>query len=93
VTQPTALLNLHTGQRFTLYTLTTLGRDLSNQIILNSPAAAPRHAEIRYEGGRFILYDLSGGFGAFVNGRQIVGPNMLKVGFRVRVGDVEFEVV
>ena len=89
--RPSGLRHLQTGERFMLYAITTIGRDGANQIVLTDPAVRARHLEIRYEQDRFILHDLGGG--VLVNGRQITGPNMLKVGFRVRVGNVELEVV
>lgn len=50
---------------------------------------APIHAEIRLENNRYILYDMSGGQ-TWVNDRQVTTANLLKEGFRVRLGAHEF---
>lgn len=64
------------------------GRDPSNQLVLASPAVAPHHAEFFRMGEHWIVRDLGSPAGTFVNDRP-VRENMLKDGFRVRVGDVE----
>lgn len=66
---------------------TRIGSGLSNQIVLDDLAVS--HAAVRWENGRFILYDYSGGQ-TWVNGRALVGPNMLKPGFQIRLGNQEF---
>lgn len=66
---------------------TRIGSSPDNQIVLGGLAAT--HALIRWENGRFILYDYSGGQ-TWVNGRSLVGPNMLKPGFQIRLGAQEF---
>lgn len=66
--------------------LTTLGSTPSCDVCL--PGLASRHAEIRVDGGRYILFDLSGG-DCWVNGRQITTANMLKEGFVIRFGEDE----
>jgi len=49
-----------------------------------------RHAEVRYESGRYVLADLGSSNGAFVNNRRITGPNMIKAGWPVKLGDEQF---
>jgi hypothetical protein len=66
--------------------VTCLGSAPGNDITL--PGLAARHAEIRLENGRYVLHALESGSTA-VNNRPIVGPNMLKEGFRVRLGNYE----
>lgn len=56
---------------------TTVGRDSSNDVILDDPAVSRHHAKIRVEKGegdeeQFFLYDLASENGTFVNGEQIV---------------------
>jgi hypothetical protein len=65
-----------------------VGRDPANALVLSSHAVAPFHAEIVRLGERWIVRDLGSPGGTFVNGRPI-RENMLKDGFRVRLGDVE----
>lgn len=64
-----------------------IGSDPDNQICLSG--LSPHHAQIQIENGRYILHDLSGGQG-WVNGRLLSAPNMLKDGFRVRLGNHDF---
>lgn len=66
---------------------TCIGSGPNNQIVL--VGLAVNHAAIRWENGRFILYDYSGGQ-TWVNGRALVGPNMIKEGFQIRLGNQEF---
>lgn len=66
---------------------TRLGSGADNQIVL--AGLAVHHAAIRWENGRFILYDYSEGQ-TWVNGRSLVGPNMIKAGFQIRLGNQEF---
>jgi len=68
--------------------LIRIGRDASNQLVLSSLSVAPVHAEIVRQGERWIIRDLGSPSGTFVNDRPI-RENMLKDGFRVRLGDVE----
>ena len=46
------------------------------------------HAKLRLEDNRCVLYDMSGGQ-TWVNDRQITTANLLKDGFRVRLGACE----
>ena len=64
-----------------------IGSAPDNQLCLSG--LSPHHAQIQMEGGRYILHDLSGGQ-SWVNGRLLSAPNMLKDGFRVRLGNQEF---
>ncbi len=66
--------------------VTTLGSASGNDVVL--VGLAPRHAEIRLETDRYVLHDLGGGQ-TWVNGRPIAGPNMLKEGFKIRLGTHE----
>lgn len=66
---------------------TRIGSGLSNQIVLDGLSV--NHALIRWENGRFILHDYSGGQ-TWVNGRSLVGPNMIKPGFQIRLANQEF---
>lgn len=67
---------------------TRIGRDRSNHLVLPSQYVAPVHAELVSVSGRWIVRDLSQNNTTFVNDRP-VRENMLKDGFRVRLGDVE----
>lgn len=66
--------------------VTALGSGPDNDITLADLAL--RHAEIRFEDDRYILYDLSNGQ-TWVNDRQVTGRNLLKEGFKIRLGNHE----
>ena len=87
------LVDQSAGRRYALRPgMTTIGRGGDNDIVLDTPSVSAHHAEIRYENGHYILYDRGSTNGTFVNGRRISGPNMIKAGWRVRVGEVELVV-
>lgn len=91
---PSALVNLRTGQRYVLQVgqTVTLGRHPENSILLDDSTVSAFHAEVRFESGRWVLYDRGSTNGTFVDERRILGPNMLKAGFLVRVGDLTLRV-
>ena len=66
--------------------VTRIGSRSDNQIVL--PGLALVHAEIRFDGSRYVLQDLSNGQ-TWVNNRPVAGANLLKHGFRVRLGSHE----
>jgi len=93
---PTALwlINQITGRRHALRPgVTTIGRGGDNDIVLDAPSVSAHHAEIRYENGRYILYDKGSTNGTFVNGRRILGANMIKAGWTVQLGQVELKAI
>ena len=82
------LVSSKSGERYPIHSDgVRIGSAPDNQIAL--AGLAPHHARVQVEGGRYILHDLSGGQ-SWVNGRLLSAPNMLKDGFRVRLGNQEF---
>jgi len=69
--------------------VTSIGSGAGNAIVLPFPGIAERHAEIRQEGDRYVLYDLGSAHGSYVNGRR-TQVNLLRDGWTVRFGDKEF---
>jgi len=67
----------------------TIGRDASNDVVIDHPVVSKRHAEIIKEDGKVILVDLGSTNGTFVNGikvkrhqlqeldRIVIGPSEL----------------
>jgi pSer/pThr/pTyr-binding forkhead associated (FHA) protein len=51
--------------------VTTIGRKLDNDIVIQDPLVSRYHAEIRKEGGVFYLHDLESTCGTFVNQKNI----------------------
>ena len=66
-----------------------VGRDESNQVVLDDLAASRRHCVIRKEGERFQIVDLKSRNGTFVNGLP-VGERLLEHGDQIRVGTSVF---
>lgn len=51
--------------------LTRLGRQLDNDIVFQDDAVSRNHAEIRFETGLYVLYDIQSTAGTYVNSRRI----------------------
>lgn len=52
-------------------TVTTLGRQLENDIVFHEDFLSRFHAEIVHENDKYVLYDKESTSGTFVNGRKI----------------------
>jgi pSer/pThr/pTyr-binding forkhead associated (FHA) protein len=52
-------------------TVTTLGRQLVNDIVFHEEFLSRFHAEIVHENDKYVLYDKDSTSGTFVNGRKI----------------------
>lgn len=51
--------------------VTTIGRKLNNDIVIQNDFISRRHAEIRFEDGKFFLYDLNYTSGSSVNNVRV----------------------
>ena len=88
--QEAALLILHgeTGedQRWVLdKPLTTIGRWSANDIVLPGREVSRQHAQIRREGGRYLLEDCGSKNGTYLNDRRILEPAVLQDGDRILI--------
>ncbi len=52
-------------------TITRLGRQLDNDIVFQEESVSRHHAEIRYEEGRYVIYDRQSTVGTYVNSKRI----------------------
>ena len=66
---------------------TTIGRDLSNDIVINDSEASRRHARIFLQGGNYIIEDLGSTNGTSVNGQRLMGPYVLRPGELIMFGE------
>ena len=70
----------------------TIGSAPGNQVVLNDPSVAPRHAEIRPEEQGYSITDLGSASGTFLNEERLVPhePRLLLQGNVVRIGNTPF---
>ncbi len=68
----------------------TIGRDASNDLVLDNPSVSRFHAQIERVGQRYRVRDLRSSNGTFVNGVRIDGDVWLKPDDSVRVGQMRF---
>jgi len=68
---------------------TYIGRDVSNDIVVEDHTVSGRHARIKKEGNRFVLYDLGASNGTWLNGSR-VQREILYHNDVIRLGRTEF---
>jgi pSer/pThr/pTyr-binding forkhead associated (FHA) protein len=75
------------GKTFPLGETTRLGRDMDNEVMLTDPRISRRHAEIELKGQEYVIFDMGSPNGLFVNAVRVTGPQMLRDGDNIRLGD------
>jgi hypothetical protein len=76
------------GQSFTLSKPeTVIGRYAGNDMVVQHNEVSRRHASITREGGGFVLRDLGSRNGTFVNRRRLSGPQALRDGDLIMLGE------
>jgi len=85
--------NLVVGQRFAVHTITTIGRDLSNDVVVPDTYASAEHARIQFREGRWWLEDLGATNPTRLNSRPLPAntPVPLDSGDIVQVGRAQFK--
>lgn len=76
--------------RFSETNLIQIGRDASNDVVLNSPGVSRCHAQIERIGQRHRLIDLRSANGTFVNDKRIQGEVWLQPTDVIRIGSFRF---
>ncbi len=51
--------------------VTRLGRQLDNDIVFHEESVSRNHAEIRYEEGKYVIYDKRSTSGTYVNSKRV----------------------
>lgn len=64
-----------------------IGRDLTNDIVINDAEISRRHARLVAQAGGYVLEDLGSTNGSFINGQRLTGPYILKSGETVTLGE------
>lgn len=63
-----------------------VGRDGQQcELVLDDPEVSGQHALIKYEQGRFVIYDMASTNGTFVNGHRVQRQSLMD-GDRIRIG-------
>ncbi len=64
----------------------TIGRSRQCEVVVDDSNVSRQHAEIRPRGGSWVLTDLGSTNGSSLNGRRVMGPEVLKPGDEIEVG-------
>ncbi|MDG4860295.1 DUF1707 and FHA domain-containing protein [Streptomyces sp. T-3] len=67
-----------------------IGRDPANGLRLSHETVSRTHAELRLQGGLWVLRDLGSTNGTSVNGRRVVGAAVVRDGDHVSFGSMAF---
>ena len=95
VIHPGSDSRLPTGSALNLNTVTNLGADQNNDIVLSDQFVSGQHLRLRWDGAVWWLEDLNSKNGTLVN-RQPVKPNhpqALSKGAVITVGDMIMELI
>jgi pSer/pThr/pTyr-binding forkhead associated (FHA) protein len=76
------------GRSFDLDSITTLGRDVNNAIVIEDPFASAEHAVLTFRGRGWYVEDLGSTNGTFVNGRAVAAIAPLGYGDELAIGQV-----
>ena len=64
-----------------------IGRDFSNEIVINDPEVSRKHARLTAQTGGYVLEDMGSTNGTFVNGQRLLGPHLMRDGELVSFGE------
>lgn len=65
----------------------TIGRDISNPIVINDAEVSRRHTRLRIQAGSYVVEDMGSTNGTFVNGQRLMGPHLLRPGEVIMLGE------
>jgi predicted component of type VI protein secretion system len=65
----------------------TIGRDISNRIVINDPEVSRRHARLTLQASGYVIEDLGSTNGTFVDGQRLMGPHLLRPGQTIMLGE------
>ncbi len=67
-----------------------LGRDLSNDVVINDPEVSRRHARLVLTGNTYAMEDLGSTNGTFLRGQRMSAPVLLNPGETITIGEKVF---
>jgi len=79
------------GQRLEIQPVTTIGRDASNTIVLDSTFVSNQHTRIIFKDRSLWVEDMGSRNGTFVDQQRISAPKAVAPGTILQVGDVRFK--
>lgn len=65
----------------------SIGRDISNDIVINDAEVSRHHSRLYMQAGGFVLEDTGSTNGTFVNGQRLMGPHLLRPGEMILLGE------
>ncbi|RPI23805.1 MAG: FHA domain-containing protein, partial [Chloroflexota bacterium] len=87
-----ALANQAESIQFGEKNLLQIGRDPTNEVVLESPIVSRFHAQIELVGQRYRIRDLRSSNGTFINGRRVDGEARLQPEDSIQIGPYRFVV-
>ncbi len=85
--------SLHAGELLGLEPVTSFGRVAGNTIVIDDPHTSARHAELRFERGRWWLRDLGSSNGTLLNDEPVRTVMAVRPGDVLQCGRVRFRFV
>lgn len=73
------------------HSVVRIGRDTTNDVVLDDEEVSRRHARLEARGSRWVLMDVGSTNGTFLNDREIDGCVKLKLGDRLKLGSHIFK--
>jgi predicted component of type VI protein secretion system len=64
-----------------------IGRDLSNDVVINDPEISRRHSRLFLQSGSYAVEDMGSTNGTSVNGQRLAGPYVLRSGDVLTFGE------
>lgn len=64
-----------------------IGRDISNDFVINDAEVSRKHAKLTLEGDRYKIEDLDSTNGTYIDGQRLIGPHVLAIGEIIMFGD------
>jgi adenylate cyclase len=80
-------LELATGEQWPISHSCSIGRSLSNSVVLAAGKVSRRHAIIHNQNDEFWLVDLGSSNGTYLNGRRVAQPTQLQNRDQIVIGD------